>query len=138
MDIDLDDAKVAELALDYTLRVRLEPWGRLMIEVPISLERDGKTRLLPVGDADLTGEFALDDLVGRRLVAGHATDDGVLTLDFEGGVRITATVDADYESWELVTPTNAVYSAGPEARTRYSPRPASSRGNERHANASDE
>lgn len=132
MDIDFDDAVVAELALDYTLRVRLEPWGWLRIEVPVSLERDGTTRVLPVGNVDLTGEPALDDLAGRRVVAGHATDDGILTLELEGNVRITAEVDPNYESWALATPTNAVYSAGPEAWTRYSPRPSSFGWSERH------
>jgi hypothetical protein len=121
MNIDFEGARVAELALDYTLRVKCEPLGAFMIEVPVTLERDGTTRVLPVGDADLTGEFALDDLVGRQIVAAHATDDGVLTLEFEENIRITAAVDPDHESWNLWVPSGAVYNAGPGERTFYAP-----------------
>jgi len=133
MNIDFDGARVATLALDYTLRVKCEPSGAFMIEVPVTLERDGVTRVLPVGDVDLTGEFALDDLVGRRIVAGHATDNGVLTLEFEGDIRITAAVDPDYESWNLWVPSGAVYNAGPGESTFYAPQHPSIGWTERHA-----
>jgi hypothetical protein len=93
---------VTRVSFDYALIFRIGTDASFRIETDVVLTAaDGSSVPFRSASADVPAA----DLVGlfrKSVTKAWASDDGKLTIQFSGGVTLTATPDPDYEAWEII------------------------------------
>jgi hypothetical protein len=104
MDLGLAGQKVVSTESGYTAGIEFSGGSEIRVETAFTLGTDdGEHRFAP-GERVEQAAARLGELVGRVVVAATAGDGGVLQIDFEGGTRLLAEPDPDYEAWTFAGP----------------------------------
>jgi hypothetical protein len=107
MDLGFAGQKVIATEFGYTVRVEFSGGYEIRIETALMLRAsDGDHQITP-GEGAEDGAALVDHLVGQVVTAAIADADGGLRVDFEGGARLLAGADPDYEAWTFAGPGGA-------------------------------
>ncbi len=98
-------AWVGLVALAFELRMIVYAGGddsmELRISTPFLVSRnESQHQLDPEGNDPLLGDLMLD-LRQKHLLACRVQENGTLTLEFAGHLRIEVPADSDHEAWDL-------------------------------------
>jgi hypothetical protein len=89
--------------LGFTVRLDFSGGYEVRVEAVFTVRTaDGDHRVVPGGDDG--GGAVLDALTGRVVTVATADDAGGLRIDLDGGARVLAEADAEYEAWTVAGP----------------------------------
>ena len=101
--IQFSDPLVTQLKIDYRFTLLLGSGAQIVLEEPFALERDGRTEVVPSGDAPSEVAWALP-LFDCRVRSVVAASSGELRVEFDEGAVVTVAVNPHYENWQVVLP----------------------------------
>jgi Family of unknown function (DUF6188) len=89
--------------LGFTVRLDFSGGYEVRVEAGFTVRTaDGEHRVVPGGDDG--GGAALDALTGLVVTVATADDAGGLRIDLDGGARVLAEADPEYEAWTVAGP----------------------------------
>jgi hypothetical protein len=104
MDLGFAGQKLTGHEVGYTVRLEFSGGYEARVETAFTVRTtDGDHRVVP-GEDDEGAATAVGALAGRVVTVAAADDAGGLRIDFDGGTRVLAEADPNYEAWTVAGP----------------------------------
>ena len=101
MDLGLTGQKLTKFDLGFTVRLEFSGGYDVQVETRFTVRTpEGDRPVVPGEDTD-AASTVLGALAGRVVTVATADDAGGLRIDFDGGARVLAEADPDYEAWTV-------------------------------------
>jgi hypothetical protein len=104
VDLGFAGEKLIRQQVGFTVRLDFSCGYEVRVETGFTVRTpDGDHRVMPGEDTDAAAAV-LSALAGRVVTVATADDAGGLRIDLDGGARILAEADPDYEAWTVAGP----------------------------------
>jgi hypothetical protein len=104
VDLGLSRQKLTRADIGFSVRLEFSGGYEVQIESRFIIRTPNGDHALVAGKDTDAAATVLDALTGRLVTVATANDAGGLRIDLDGGARVLAEADPDYEAWTVAGP----------------------------------
>ena len=104
MDLGFAGQKLTGHDVGFTVRLEFSGGYEVRVETAFTVGTTHGDHPVVPGEDDDAVATVVNSLAGRVVTVATADDAGGLRIDFDGGFRVFAEADPDYEAWTVAGP----------------------------------